>query len=109
MNSCFHGDAVTQRQYYLNPVMQILDAENGHRPTLTIEGRSMNTVDEKARKWCLTERDRFEKPYTMKPMKKPPKTIFRPQIAMMQNGQLVSIPVAPPVSKDKKRRVRTSK
>lgn len=104
MNSCFHGSAVTQRQYYLNPVMQVSDAENGKRPQLHIEGRSLNQINENERKWCLTERDRFDTPYTMKKMKRNPKTIFRPQVLTITNeGDTISVPVQPTTKKKKQR------
>lgn len=99
MNSCFHGDAVIHRQAYCNPVLDILDAETGIRSSLQIEGRIKNSIPEKQRRWCLTERDRFTHPYTMKPMKRAHKTVFKPQVPVIENGNITSKPVPPKTKK----------
>lgn len=102
LNSSFHGDAVTQRRYYCNPVMQIDQGELRRRPHLKIEGQVMNNVSVKDRKWCQTARDRYDHAYTMKKERNPKKSIFTPVIPeVLPGGTIVQKSVYPSISKKK--------
>lgn len=103
MNSNFHGDAVTQRKYYCNPVMEVDQGGLLKRPTLLIQGKILHKINPSDQKWCQTTRDRYDHAYTYKKGQKK-KTIFTPTIPeVLGDGTVVAKPIAPAKAKKKKK------